>query len=606
MEMRCGKQMKTLRNQRGMTLIAAVIAILVLGMAAAMVVSLVSTDSDISLMDLQDKQATYLARTGFERAMYQFKTGTACAALGETKMVGSGSYTNTGTNYALSPVTTGPGTVNPGDTTISVNSDPIAGGYAPFGRITIGSEAIDYSGASTVPAVCAPSTQPCFTGARRGVAGTTPATHLPGSTVSQNQCLIGSTGSVTITGVSATSRVVQAAAQVSVAMASGDGAATVFGTASTPIGTFPTALPSGDNLVIAMATFDDPNTIMTVPVGALRLQKGAAVLASNQSSILFGDSPPSQNNFQQDFQVLLYKDVASAANPTYSVTAFTDPLLPASPTARAEVKLLVLGGVPNSSFQDGANQVIGATETTLLTHASTVPAGTNVILAAVHLDEAGGGQTKSIAAGNLRLKKGGVTLASNQYAIELGKSQKANAGTGFLLMYRDVAAAANPTYTVTALATLAGLNGEVKIIVFNGLTSAFLDTGSVSITAAMTTIGNLATTFPPGESVAISANQYDNGAAPDRTIAATQDELGSTLFATNEFGITLCGTGGKPECTDYNNGLLLHIPNGAANPTFLTRAQADDVGISGESKIIAIKTAGSGGSQQLAFREFYP
>lgn len=120
--------------------------------------------------------------------------------------VGTGSFSTTGTAY------------NPSSTTLSAAIDstaatiPVASvaGYAPFGRVTIDSERINYAKTSTVAANCAPASAPCFTGARRGVASTTPAAHSAGAALAQGLCLVQSIGSVSATGAQ---RRVQAATE---------------------------------------------------------------------------------------------------------------------------------------------------------------------------------------------------------------------------------------------------------------------------------------------------------------------------------------------------------------------------------------------------------
>src|SRR5439155_8959688 len=66
-------------------------------------------------------------------------------------------------------------------TTVPVTS---TAGYAPYGRLLIDSELINYTS----------TTATNFNGLTRGVGGTTAAAHASGVTVSQNLCVVSSTG----------------------------------------------------------------------------------------------------------------------------------------------------------------------------------------------------------------------------------------------------------------------------------------------------------------------------------------------------------------------------------------------------------------------------
>ncbi|MGH7273101.1 MAG: hypothetical protein ACREIQ_01415, partial [Nitrospiria bacterium] len=156
--------MINLEDEMGFALINAVIMMLVFAVAAGLVVSLVSTDSDLSFHQSQSAGSNYIARAGIDRALKQFKDGTACGSLSYTESIGSGSYTTTGTLY--NPTggsrTLLNGSLLVGSTTIPVDS---TANYASHGRITIESEQIDYTGKDGTN----------FTGAKRGVNSTTAA-----------------------------------------------------------------------------------------------------------------------------------------------------------------------------------------------------------------------------------------------------------------------------------------------------------------------------------------------------------------------------------------------------------------------------------------------
>ncbi len=174
-----------LKNQSGVSLIAAIFIIVILAFMGMVFLTLFTTTSSTSINELQSTQALYVAEGGMERAVYQYKKdGTACASLINNNIsLGLGNFTTTGTLYNPSPSTTLSGAIGAGDTVIPVAS---TAGYAPNGRIRIDSEEIFYSSISGNN----------FIVSQRGAAGTTPANHLANTPVYQNQCLIQSTGTV--------------------------------------------------------------------------------------------------------------------------------------------------------------------------------------------------------------------------------------------------------------------------------------------------------------------------------------------------------------------------------------------------------------------------
>jgi hypothetical protein len=414
---------------------------------------------------------------------------------------------------------------------------------------------------------------------------------LVGRNVVQDQCQIQSIGTVV-------NAVRTAEVNVPGSTSSAPGGATPLDTGSTAVGVaatniagLATLFPAGDNLIIAVVSFRNTGASRDIAAGNLRLLNGAVLLTSNSSLIrVGGGAAPSATIFPQETQFLLYRDVGAGASPTYNVTA-----LASGAGVSAEVKMIVINSVPASSFQDGANVAIGVAETTILTHNSNVPAGDNVIIAAVQLDNANNpSQTKNIIAGNLKLKKGAAVLASNQFDINLARANRVNRGTGILLMARDQGALANPTYTVTGLASNTGINGAVKIIVLNGLQSASNvvggnSSGIVPIGAAETVIDSLNTSLPAGDNIIIAANQYDNNVAAQRNILATNERIvvAGAPQSSNQFDMNLC-TSGTTDCDDFQSGLLWLHAFASPNTTYDVRALASAAGINAETKIMII------------------
>lgn len=214
--------MKTLTNQRGVTVIAAVATLLVLSLVGTVVVSLVGIENYSALHQAQTLEAHWIAEAGIQRGLtYMSRENGNCTAITGGSWtdvtLGRGTFTVMATRYISS--TTLPANITAGDATIRVWSTtnfhspgPV---YASRGRIAIESELIDYTGTGTTAAQCGGGTPPCFTGAKRGVddpSGTSAVAHNSGAAVAQYQCIIKSTGKVT-GGFGNAQRVVEAVAQ---------------------------------------------------------------------------------------------------------------------------------------------------------------------------------------------------------------------------------------------------------------------------------------------------------------------------------------------------------------------------------------------------------
>jgi len=364
-----------------------------------------------------------------------------------------------------------------------------------------------------------------------------------------------------------------------------DGASVAVPTTMASIDNIATTLPAGDNLVIIGVTLDSTSdAVMDIVAGNLELRRGAAILADNQFTIGVRDINPTTNTrYPTNMIWLLFKDVGATANPQYDIFA-------AASVAgmNAEVKFLIIQG-GSSSFQDGGSVAIGTAETTVLSHASTVPAGDNVILVAFQPDDTTT-STRDILAGNIRLKRGATVLSSNEFAVNLMEAARAHSSKGVLLIARDAGAPASPTYDVTSLASATGVNGEAKIIVLNGLSSAFLDTPSVAVGTSETVIGSLATTFAAGTNVILGSGMFDNTAGSQVNILSGNHGLvKGTTQSSNQFGYRL----GQTSFTDSNEisaGLMWMDVESAANPNYDIRALASATGINGETKLLAIHT----------------
>lgn len=560
------------RGQRGAALIAVIFFIVVMSLLAAVTAYLVASDSAGASDYGASEQAFAVAQGGLEQAILQYKTGTACAALTNTNIpLGNGSYTTSGTVHATT--TTLAAALAAGDTVIRVNS---LVGFGTHGRVSINSEEINYSDTSTDPVVCLGAAA-CLTGARRAQNNTTVAAAAAAAVVRQNICQIRSVGTVL------TAQRTVEASMVPARAAFLDGANVAVGTTATVLGTLNTVLPAGDNIVLAKVAFRNTNANRQIAAGNLQLLRNGTAVASNQFIIDVGGYPPSNNNFPQETQYLLFRDANAPANASYSATAAAT-----NTNINAELKLIVLNGFEPNTFQDGGGVAMGTTTTTLITHNSTVPAGNNAVLAVVQMDNTAGGGPRTILAGNLRLARGATVLSTNQFNLSLARQSRVNQGTAMLLLGLDAGAPANPSYTVTGLASNTGVNAEVKIVVFSGITSALFDGNSIAIGTTATTTGTLATMFPAGENIVIASTQYENTAGGLRIIAAGGEELmyGGVAQASSAFDIDLCS--GTVECNDFDKGLMWRHAASPPSPSYAIRARANNTGISGETKILAL------------------
>jgi hypothetical protein len=196
--------MKHMRNEKGVTVVAAVATLMVLSLMGTVVVSLVGIENYSALHQAQTLEAYWIAEAGVQRALtYMSREDGSCTAItGAAQftnvMLGRGTFTVTAIRYLPSPTTLSANITNT-DTTITVGDTT---GYAPRGRIAIDSELIAYTG----------TTATTFTGAKRGMDGTTAAAHSSDATVSQYQCTISSTGTVSA-GFGDAKRVVEAVVQ---------------------------------------------------------------------------------------------------------------------------------------------------------------------------------------------------------------------------------------------------------------------------------------------------------------------------------------------------------------------------------------------------------
>jgi hypothetical protein len=272
--------------------------------------------------------------------------------------------------------------------------------------------------------------------------------------------------------------------------------------------------------------------------------------------------------------------------------------------------MVAFNGVPNSYGAVDGNILLttGGNGAVLATHATGLPAGSNLVLAAVQLDQTTT-NNRSVATGDLRLRKGtgtGTVLNSNSIAMDFESSNNADRGTSHLLIWLDTTGAANQTYTVTGRASSANaINGAVNMLVLQGLPFSMLSTGTVNVPSVVSTLGALTTTFAPGGvNLVISATQTFNTQYWNRNILTDQLVFsgGGLAPSSNVVPIYLQG---PIEDDQYSTGVLLTHSNPPANPSYLWQSQGDSNNvIQADTDIAAMhltssnQLAGQGGAVQ--------
>jgi len=116
------------------------------------------------------------------------------------------------------------------------------------------------------------------------------------------------------------------------------------------------------------------------------------------------------------------------------------------------------GGSVASEYTDGTTVTCGTSDTTLLTHASSIDGSSEILVQAnVHFREAAGGDaTGTIDAGDLKLKRNGTTIYSSDQDVQISESEKGQ-NQGYSFSYKDTSPGDSPTYTVTCATNAANI-----------------------------------------------------------------------------------------------------------------------------------------------------
>lgn len=189
-----GKSLR-MRVSKGYIVMLMAIVMVVAG-GFIVTITMTWTTTARSSVDRQlSKQAYQIAEAGLERAKFALWSPHTSSPDNLTKRYqctdidfsnvsyGEGEFTATGTEHDTS--TTLSAGINSSASIIPVAS---LTGLSSEGKVTIGSETIDYVGTSTSSSVC--GTQPCLLNAIRGVDSTSASSHSSGASVSQTACLL--------------------------------------------------------------------------------------------------------------------------------------------------------------------------------------------------------------------------------------------------------------------------------------------------------------------------------------------------------------------------------------------------------------------------------
>ncbi len=382
----------------------------------------------------------------------------------------------------------------------------------------------------------------------------------------QQQCLVRSTGTVLNT-----QRVIERALQKHSGFF--DGASVSLTNAAVNLGGTPGTLPPGINHVIAVVSLHNTGNTITITANNMLLLKNnnaAAPLASNQYDIMLGGAPaPTSDVFNQKTLFFVYRDPNGVANDAYNVRITSNTLT----TGSGEVKMLTFNGFAASGYDAGGPVNVAAGSTGILrSYTTALPAGNNVVLAAVQItNNNAGNQDAFVAAGDLQLHRGtsaGPVVDSNARRIDLRSigGGGVNRGIGVLLMARDTNAVINQPYTVTMRPTTNSLSGQASILVVSGVTSRFAS-GTATLGISLAPIASLSTDLLDGTNLVIDTAQFENASAGQVTISAGNERItyaaSTVALSSNEFPRNLCPNASE-NCNDFFSGLLWSSSTAAA------------------------------------------
>lgn len=175
------------KSQEGYLILVAVFFILLMGAISLSTINILAGNTNSQVKTGLSAQAYYIAESGINKTIrYWHSKGLACSSItgfGDltNSTIGTGQFTVTGAS--TQNTTTLSSNISASATTIPLSS---VSGFPSSGAIAIGSEGIYYTGISGNS----------LTNVIRGAGSTTPDAHNSGDTVTQDQCVLTSTGTV--------------------------------------------------------------------------------------------------------------------------------------------------------------------------------------------------------------------------------------------------------------------------------------------------------------------------------------------------------------------------------------------------------------------------
>lgn len=295
-----------------------------------------------------------------------------------------------------------------------------------------------------------------------------------------------------------------------------------------------------------------------VPFG---LAEGYVLESPTPKFSIFGDA--SNGNGNIEYKTILFNVTNPDSSPAYG-----------------KINAFFYAGVYPWAYPISTNC---SSRTTLDTLVTNFQSGDNIIIAPMKFAEPTDYGTTTVTT---YLYKGATLLAQNQFNIDMGGGGQT--GNGYTLLYKDVGASANPTYTLEVCGTHQEIKAAGDIYAINGFTyTAFTDSSSVALGTSDTTIATQTTSFAAGNNIVIASIQIDNGGtAQDVAVSGLKiKNNGGTTIASNQFTMSL-GTGIP---TDKQNILLIGIDDGAgANSTYTVTGKTPNAS-NGEAKVLVFQ-----------------
>ena len=352
-------------------------------------------------------------------------------------------------------------------------------------------------------------------------------------------------------------------------------------TVATLATSFGAAAVGDPNIVIATVDWVSSDAgVESVVQGATSngLYNGVTQMVGTQYTFYVGTSG------QGEHYTYLLEDAIALANPTYTVETCVS-----ATASTAEAKILAFKGLESSFIDNGNVATSAGSFVTIATLTTDLTANNHIIIASIQIDCDG---ASTIAAGNIELRNSADTmLAENEFHM-ICSSAAAGDGFSIVLIATNPSGAANTSYKVAVQETTSGLAGaEAKILAFKAANDEyyFTDSGSTGVTTSTTQLNSRATSFYNSEQIGIlDATQYDDTDTQVESLVVT---TGHTINNVADIAVNDLAISGQGAASAAGEGLRHSLVYGgtlsAANPTFLSTADASATGLNGESKILA-------------------